>query len=299
METPPMIELCQPPDPSPRTPVLKCPPGATDCHVHVYGPVASYPVASTRAFDVPDAFPSTLAGLLDTLGVDRVVLVQPSGYGTDNQRHLDALSEVGRPARMIAALRADVSDTELERLNNAGVRGIRYTIGHKGAAPLEEMPEMARRIAELGWHVQLHVMSDGGRAPLVEMQNVLRSLPVDVVLDHVGSVRPSGGVNQPSFKTLLGLLETGRCWVKLSAAYRVAEAPPYTEMKPFVDAMLAVNPERLLWGSDWPHVSFKGTMPNTTDLLDQMLTWVPDELARTRILVDNPARLYGFDAGAC
>jgi len=290
-----MIELCQPPDPLPRTPALKCPPGATDCHVHVYGPAARYPVASTRAFDVPEALPSTLKELLDTLGIDRVVLVQPSGYGTNNQRHLDALSEVGRPARMIASLRADVSDAELERLNRAGVRGIRYTIGHTGAAPLEEMPEMARRIAALGWHVQLHVMSDGGRTPLVEMQRALSSLPVDVVLDHVGSVRPSEGINQPSFNALLELLETGRCWVKLSAAYRVAEAPPYAEMKPFVDAMLAVNPERLLWGSDWPHVAFKGRMPNTTDLLDQMLTWVPDESARTRILVDNPARLYGFE----
>jgi predicted TIM-barrel fold metal-dependent hydrolase len=199
---------------------------------------------------------------------------------------------------MIASLRADVSDAELERLNSAGVRGIRYTIGHAGAAPLEEMPEMARRIASLGWHVQLHVMSDCGRDPLAEMQGALSSLPVDVVLDHVGSVRPSGGINQPTFKALLGLLETGRCWVKLSAAYRVAEAPPYAEMKPFVDAMLEVNPDRLLWGSDWPHVAFKGKMPNTADLLDQMLTWVPDELMRTRILVENPARLYGFEEAA-
>ncbi|CAG9263214.1 amidohydrolase family protein [Paraburkholderia caribensis] len=293
-----MIELCQPPDPSPRIPILKCPPGTTDCHVHVYGPASRYPVASTRAFDVPDALPSTLKELLDTLGVDRVVLVQPSGYGTNNQRHLEALSEVGRPARMIASLRADVSDAELERLNSAGVRGIRYTIGHAGAAPLEEMPEMARRIAALGWHVQLHVMNDGGRAPLVEMQNVLSSLPVDVVLDHVGSVRPSDGINQPSFRALLELLESGSCWIKLSGAYRVADAPPYAEMKPFVDAMLTVNPEHLLWGSDWPHVAFKGKMPNTTDLLDQMLTWVPDEAARKRILVDNPARLYGFEASA-
>ena len=289
-----MIELCQPPDPSPRTPLLRCPPGATDCHVHVYGPADHYPVAPTRAFDVPDASPSTLRSVLDTLGIDRVVLVQPSGYGTDNQRHLDALAEVGRPARMIASLRTDVSSAELERLDHAGVRGVRYTIGHAAAVPVTEMPELARRIEPLGWHVQLHVMSDGGRVPLAEMQSILSALPVEVVLDHVGSVRPAEGINQPGFTALLELLATGRCWVKLSAAYRVAEAPPYPEMKPFVDAMLAVNPERLLWGSDWPHVSFKGTMPNTTELLDQMLTWVPDDDQRTRILVDNPARLYGF-----
>jgi predicted TIM-barrel fold metal-dependent hydrolase len=289
-----MIELCQPPDPSPRTPILRCPPGATDCHVHVYGPAHRYPVAPTRAFDVPDAPPAQLKAVLDTLGIDRVVLVQPSGYGTDNQRHLDALAEVGRPARMIASLRAHVSAAELERFDRAGVRGVRYTIGHAGAAPLAEMPELAKRIEPFGWHVQLHVMSDGGRVPLAEMQDALSALPVDVVLDHVGSVRPSEGIDQPGFRALLALLETGRCWVKLSAAYRVAEAPPYAEMKPFVDVMLATNPERLLWGSDWPHVAFKGTMPNTTDLLDQLLTWVPDDAQRTRILVDNPARLYGF-----
>jgi len=289
-----MLETCQPPDPMPRVPLLKCPAGTTDCHVHVYGPATRYAMASTRSFDAPDALPSTLKEVLDTLGIDRVVLVQPSGYGTDNRRHIDAISELGRPARVVASLGANVEDAELERLHLAGVRGIRYTVGHAGAVSLDEMPEMAARIAAWGWHVQLHVMHAGDRVPLQEMQGVLRALPVDVVLDHIGSVHPSGGINQEGFKALLELLATGRCWVKLSAAYRVAETPPYIEMKPFVDAMVAVNPERLLWGSDWPHVNFRGKMPNTTDLLDQMLTWVPDEAVRNRILVDNPARLYGF-----
>lgn len=289
-----MIEICQPPMAVPNSPLLRCPKGATDSHVHVYGPISRYPVAASRAFDVPDASPGDLCKVLDTLGIDRVVLVQPSGYGTNNERHLDALSEVGRPARMVAALRANVSDGELQRLDKAGVRGVRYTIGHAGAAPLDEMPVLARRIADLGWHVQLHVMSDAGRVPLEEMRQSLSELPVDVVLDHVGSVRPAEGTQQPGFRALLELLENGRCWVKLSAAYRVAEAPPYPEMLPFVEAMLSVNPERLLWGSDWPHVAFKGSMPNTTDLLDQLLTWIPDERTQHKILVDNPARLYGF-----
>lgn len=289
-----MIEICQPPQPSPRAPVLLCPKSATDSHVHVYGPVSRYPVAVSRAFDVPDAPPADLRKALDTLGIDRVVLVQPSGYGTNNERHLDALTELGRDARMIASLRSDVSDAELQRLDKAGVRGVRYTIGHAGAAPLDEMPVLARRIAELGWHVQLHVMNDAGRVPLAEMRKTLSDLPVDVVLDHIGSVRPAEGTQQPGFKALLELLESGRCWVKLSAVYRVAGVPPYSEMLPFVEAMLSVNHERLLWGSDWPHVAFKGSMPNTTDLLDQLLTWIPDERQRNRVLVDNPAHLYGF-----
>nr|WP_315594200.1 amidohydrolase family protein [uncultured Cupriavidus sp.] len=289
-----MIEFCQPPDPNPRKPLLHCPPGTTDCHVHVYGPLGRYPVASTRAFDVPDAPPEDLAKVLDTLGVARVVLVQPSGYGTNNRRHLDALREVGRPARMIAALRSDVTSDELKELDRAGVRGVRYTIGHAGAAPLSEMPVLAKKIADLGWHVQLHVMNDGGGAPLAEMSPLLASLPTPVVIDHLGSVRPDAGIDQPGFRASLKLLESGRCWVKLSAGYRMGAKPPYPELLPFVQKLLEIDSDRLVWGSDWPHVAFKGTMPNTTDLLDQMLTWVADESLRKRILVDNPAKLYGF-----
>jgi len=289
-----MPELCQPPNPFVRQPAFTLPAGATDCHVHVYGPSSQYLVAQTRAFDVPEATPQTLAKVLDTLGVGRVVLVQPSGYGLDNQRHLDAIDEMGRPARVIVSLRADVSDAELKTLNDRGVRGVRYTIGHAGAAPLAEMPMLAKRIAAYGWHVQLHVMDDGGGSPLTEMENTLRGLPTDVVIDHLGSVRPDRGIHQPDFETLLRLLNEGRCWVKLSGAYRVSASPPYGDMVPFVQELVAARLDRLVWGSDWPHVSFKGTMPNTADILDQMATWVPDETQRNQILVDNPAQLYSF-----
>lgn len=289
-----MIELCQAPDPKPRKPLFQAPPGTADCHVHVYGPLAKYAVAPTRSFDVPDAVPSDLATMLDVLGVERVVLVQPSGYGTDNRRHLDALREVRRPARMVAALRSDVTSQELAELDKAGVRGVRYTIGHAGAVPLSEMPVLAKKIAGLGWHVQLHVMNDSGGAALAEMQSLLASLPTPVVIDHIGSVRASEGIDQPGFVALLRLVETGRCWVKLSAGYRMAGVPPYPELLPFVEKLLSINSNRLVWGSDWPHVAFKGRMPNTTDLLDQMLTWVPDPSTRKRILVDNPEVLYGF-----
>lgn len=290
-----MLELCQPPDPVPRPPTLICPPGTTDCHVHVYGPADQYPAASTRAFDVPDALPVSLRRLHDALGVERVVLVQPSGYGTNNRRHLDAATEVGRPARIIAALRADVPDAELDRLDEAGVRGVRYNVGHAGAIPLIEMPVLAARIARLGWHVQIHVMHDEGRSPLAEMEKTLRELPTDIVIDHMGSLRPRDGLGQPGFQALLRLVNMGRCWVKLSCGYRMsALPPPYEDMLPYVQALLAERPDRLVWASDWPHVSFKGPMPNTTSLLDQMLVWVPDEQQRNRILVVNAENLYGF-----
>ena len=157
------------------------------------------------------------------------------------------------------------------------------------------MPLMARRIASRGWHVQLHVMDSGGRAPLAEMETVLINLTTDVVIDHMGSLSAPEGIGQPGFQALLRLVGSGRCWVKLSAAYRMsAVLPPYDDMVPFVHALLSVRPDRLPWASDWPHVSFKGLMPDTADLLDQLLHWVPDEQQRKRILVDNPAALYGF-----
>ncbi|MBI2726316.1 MAG: amidohydrolase family protein [Polaromonas sp.] len=290
-----MLELCQPPIAAIRRPKLICPPGTTDCHVHVYGPTQLYPPAVTRSFDVPDALPSTLATVMDVLGVERVVLVQPSGYGTDNRRHLEAAAQLGRPARVIAALRADTPDNELARLNALGVRGVRYNIGHKGAVPIEEMPTLSRRIAKLGWHVQLHVMDDGGGAPLAAMERTLMCLESEFVIDHMGSLRPEEGVSQLGFQTLLRLIKTGRCWVKLSSSYRMSKMPaPYVDMLPYVNALLDIGSDRLLWASDWPHVSFKGKMPNTADLLDQMLTWLPDESTRQKILVKNPEVLYGF-----
>lgn len=290
-----MREMCQPPNLEPRRPVFRCPPGTTDCHVHVYGPNDRYPVADTRAFDVPEAEPKALRHMLDTLGIERVVLVQPSTYGTNNQRHLDALTELGRPARMIAALNADIDQAELIRLDGLGVCGVRYTIGHRGAVPLSEMPVLAERIKQLGWHIQLHVMNDGGQAPLAEMEDTLTDLPTDIVIDHIGSISPVGGVEQRNFQSLLRLVKTGKCWIKLSGGYRVSKLPPpYNDMLPFVHALIDTRPDRLVWASDWPHVAFKGTMPNTTDLFDLLQTWVPDEVTRKMILVDNPAVLYGF-----
>ncbi len=290
-----MPKLCQPPIAETRVPTFKCPPGATDCHVHVYGPNDVYPVAATRAFDVPEAGPQALSKMLDTLGIERVVLVQPSTYGTDNSRHLSALTQVGRPARMIAALPADVDENELIRLHQAGVRGVRYTIGHKGAVSLTEMPLLAEKIKDLGWHVQLHVMHAEGREPLAEMEQALTHLPTDIVIDHIGSIRPSAGLEQPTFKAIRRLLATDRCWVKLSGAYRFSVgSTPYADVIPFVHTLVTDRPDRLLWASDWPHVAFEGTMPNTADVLDQMPAWIPDIYVRNRIMVDNPAALYGF-----
>lgn len=290
-----MIELCQPPDPHPRRPRLKCPPGSTDCHLHVYGPQQKYPAASTRRFSVPDALPEACRHLHDVLGIERVVLVQPSGYGLDNRRQLDALAELGRPARAIISVPVDVSDQELRRLHAAGARGARFAVGHAEALPYEEIFRFADRVVPLGWHIEFHVRRSPGIPALARAEALLPNFPVPLVIAHFANLLAAQGTAQADFQFLCELVRAGNCWVKLSAAYRVsAELPPYMDLKPFAQPLLAARPDRLLWGSDWPHVNFKGKMPNTTELLDCLLEWVPDEEVRRLILVENPRKLYGF-----
>lgn len=289
------LALCLPPDANHKTPRFKCPPGTADCHVHVYGPDSKYPPAPTRGLEVPDALPGELRRMLDSLGVDRVVLVQPSTYGVDNSRHLDAIGEMGRPTRAVISLPADTADAELDRLHELGVRGVRYQIGNTGAIPLDEMPVFAKRLAGRGWHVQLHVMNNADGAALTRVEDMLANLASDLVIDHLGSLHPDMGLDQLGFQTLLRLVRSGRCWVKVSGGYRMSKHPPYyPDMTSFVQALVAERGDRLVWSTDWPHVGLSQNMPNTTDLLDLMWTWVPDEAARNRIFVDNAAALYGF-----
>lgn len=290
------LYLCQPPDPNPRKPRLTCPPGATDSHVHVYGPDELYPVSPRRMFDVPEALPATLADAYDVMGIDRVVFVQPSGYGFDNSCQLDAMAKIGRQARAVVVVAGDVPDVELERLDEAGARGVRYAIGHTSAASLDDMPRMSARVAELGWHVQFHIFTEGGDTPLLEYEDMLANSTAPIVLDHLGSLEPGLSLDDPGFAVMQRLVDRGKCWIKLSGAYRVSAEPPYPDMVPYVERLTQIRPDRLVWGSDWPHVFFKGKMPNTTDLLDQLLDWLPDEALRNRVLVDNPAELYGFGA---
>lgn len=290
-----MLELCQPPDPQPRSPGLGCPPGAADCHVHVYGPQAQYPAASTSRFAVPDALPQACRHLHDVLGIERVVLVQPSGYGLDNRRQLDAQAELGRATRAVVAVPTDVPDQELRRLNEAGARGARFAVGHAEARSFEEILRFADRIGPLGWHVEFHVRRPPGAPVLARSEPMLRKLSVPLVIAHLANLLAQDGTAHPDFQLLCDLVREGNCWVKLSAGYRLSSQPPaYRDLVPFAQQLLATRPDRLVWGSDWPHVNFKGKMPNTTDLLDCLLEWVPQEETRRRILVQNPQALYGF-----
>jgi len=289
-----MLELCQPPDPNPRTPCLRVPPGATDSHIHIYGPESQFPTAPTAKFAVPEALPASYCHLREVLGIQRVVAVQPSGYGTDNRRQLTALKELGIPGRAVVTVPLDISDSELTQLHEQGARGVRFAIGRKKSVAIEEIARFAERLVPLNWHIEFHVVREDDTQAFGRAKAVLSSFPVEVVFAHFLELEAYAGVGHPDFKILCDLMYGGRCWAKLSAGYRISHEPPYRDVTAFAQALVSIRPDRLVWGSDWPNVNYKGKMPNTTDLLDCLLEWVPDETMRHRILVDNPAVLYGF-----
>jgi predicted TIM-barrel fold metal-dependent hydrolase len=286
-----MIPECQRPDPNPRAPRRRPPPGAVDTHLHIFGPETKYPFLPVRRFTPPDATVESYLTLHRTLGLSRAVLVQASMYGTDNRRQLDAAAEMDIPTRTIVVVPLAIGDAELADLHARGARGVRFITTQPGGLPLDQLDRFAGRLGDIGWHIQLMLSPDH----LVELAPRLAHVPCPIVIDHIGDVRSAQGTGQPAFQALLRLLEGGRCWVKLSAGYHHSDqAPPYRDTIPLVHALVAARPDRLFWGSDWPHPNHPGTMPNSTDLFDLLLDWVPDEQTRNRILVDNPQRFYGF-----
>jgi len=285
------IPVCPKPDLNPRRPKFQPPPGATDTHFHIFGPEDRYPFVQERRFTPPDASVEEYVHMHRTLGLSRAVLVQPSSYGTDNRRQLDAAKAMDFPTRIIVVVPPTITDRELEDLYAAGARGVRFNPSQPGSLPLSELERYAERLDAMGWHIQLML------APthVVELAPRLKTLRCDFVIDHMGDIQAANGVAQPAFQAMLQLLDSGRCWVKLSAGYHGSQQrPPYLDMLPLVHALVKARPERLLWGSDWPHVNVPLPMPNSADFLDLLLDWVPDVATRNRILVDNPAKLYGF-----
>ncbi len=286
-----MIPECQRPDPNPRAPRLRAPPGAVDTHFHIFGPEKEYPFLPVRLFTPPDATVESYLTLHRTLGLTRAVLVQPSMYGTDNRRQLDAAAKMDISTRAIVVVPLTVSDAELNDLYARGARGVRFITTQPGGLSPDQLEHFAARLGALGWHIQLMLSPDH----LIELAPRLAKLRCSIVIDHIGDVRSALGVDQPAFQALLRLLAGGQCWVKLSAGYHHSDqAPPYRETIPLIHELVEARPDRLFWGSDWPHANHPGTMPNSTDLFDLMLDWVPDESTRNRILVDNPQRFYGF-----
>ncbi|HET9663706.1 MAG TPA: amidohydrolase family protein [Burkholderiales bacterium] len=286
---------CAPPDFKPRKPTFGFPAGSCDCHAHVLGPAVRYPYSPARIYTPPDCLQSDYRHMLDTLGVERAVLVQPSVYGTDNTAMLDAMSNDPVRLRGVAVVAEDVSDAELQRLDAAGVRGVRINIvdvkdRKPGTLPLDSLTALARRIKALGWHMEFLMHVD--EFPDLDQ---LSDFPVDIVLGHLGYMRADKGIDAPGFQALLKLVKSGKCWVKLTGPMRISTtALPYPDVTPYARTLTAANPGRILWGTDWPHVIIKGAMPNDADLADLIPQWIPDAGVREQVLVTNPSRLYGF-----
>jgi predicted TIM-barrel fold metal-dependent hydrolase len=285
-----MTDLCQGPDPNPRTPRIPIPAGATDTHFHLFGRLSEYGLVDEREYTPPIITPAQARALFDKLGIQRAVVIQPSVYGTDNRAQLDGAAEVGIPIRAVVVLPPDAAERDFVKLHDQGARGLRYILAHPGGLPVSELGRFAERIAPMGWHVQF--LAKGPQ--LIELESTISRLACPAVIDHMGMFRPADGLQQPAFQAVLRLIGEGH-WVKLSGAYRLSQAePPYPDLTPFVQALVAARPDRVVWASDWPHAFVKGKIPNTTDLLEALGEWVPDEATRKRILVDNPAELYGF-----
>jgi len=290
--------LCLAPDGEPRPPRVALPRGACDCHAHICGPAAVYPYVAERIYTPPDATLDAYRRLLGTLGVERAVLVQPSVYGEDNRAMLAALAAAGAGFRAVAVVAPTITTQEIEALHHAGVRGVRLNIVDRregrNIVPVEIVRALAARLAPFGWHLEFLVNLD--EAP--DFAGVVANLPVPIVLGHLGYPRAGARafLAGSAFADFLRLLAGGRCWVKLTGPYRISQAPdlPYEDVGPLAAALVAHSPERLIWGSDWPHVMMKKPMPNDGPLTDLLARWVPDAAIRKRILVDNPAAFYGF-----
>ncbi len=293
----PAIPACLPPLEVSR-PRVPPPPNACDTHAHVFGPADRFPYAADRSYTPPDAPLEKYLGMLDTIGFDRGVLVQGSAHGHDNAAMLDALERQPSRLRGVAVADADVAPDTLRAWHRCGVRALRFNhffrdgqLHYRGGVPLGVAAQHAPVMAELGWHLQLWIdVKD-----LPETIPALKSLGLPVVIDHMGRTDARAGTATPGFQSLLRAIGEGWCWTKLSGAHRLSRAAPdYPDARPFHDALVRANPERLVWGGDWPHPRVEGEMPDATHLFELFQWWTPDVATRHRILVTNPANLYGF-----
>ena len=283
-----------PPHPSPHAPTaFTPPPGATDAHCHVFGPAHQFPFAPEATYIPPDAGIDDFEVLQERLGLSRAVFVQASCHGTDNAAMVDALVRGKGRYAGVAMIDESFSDADIGALHDVGVRGTRFNfVAHLGGAPdLEVFWRLVDRVQPFGWHIVLHFDAKD----LPSYAEMLDRMPCPYVIDHMARVDASAGPDQEPFGALLELMRDERAWVKVSGAERLTAGgtPPFDDVVPFAQALIAAAPDRILWGTDWPHPNV-GNMPDDGDLVDVLALFAPDEVTRNRILVDNPERLYDF-----
>lgn len=276
------------------------PANSCDCHVHIYGPFDRFPAVSEGRFSPTRETPvEALFALWESIGVARGVIVHALGAGPDNEVTLDALRRFPKRLRGVALIRSDISDRRLDELTDAGFKGVRINLLRQDGKPVssggmtfDDLVVLAPRLAERNWHAQLWIET----GDLKELAPTIEKLPLTFVIDHMGRTMADKGVDYPGFRDFCERLKTGRYWCKLSGADRNTRVgTPFADTEPFMKALVAANPDRLVWGSDWPHVGHQPeTIPTEQDLLGLFHKCVPDEAVRKKILVDNPTRLYGF-----
>jgi len=270
---------------------IKMPADACDCHHHIYD--GRFPIAPSATLKPGDAKPADYRVLQKRIGTSRSVVVQPSTYGTDNSCTLDGMAQLGPSSRGVAVVDTSVTDAELKRLHGLGIRGIRFNLVQAGATTVEMLEPLSKRVNDLGWHVQIHQLADG----IVKMEDVLAKVASPIVFDHMGRIPKDVGINHPAYAVISRLIDKGRTWVKISGAYMDTKVgpPTYADSTRLAQAYVKAAPQRMVWGSDWPHPTQKDDdKPNDAILADLLLEWAPDEATRNRILVDNPAAIYGF-----
>jgi predicted TIM-barrel fold metal-dependent hydrolase len=271
---------------------LRAPAGACDCHHHIYDAVR-FPPTQPGGEIVPNARVEEFRMLQKRIGTSRNVVVTPRAYVTDNRVTLDAIARLGANARGVAVIHPNIKDAELKMLTDGGIRGIRFSITdpRNSSTSFEMIEPLSKRVNALGWHVQINMTAD----QIVAAEDLWNRLPSPIVFDHLGHVPQPAGVDHPVFNTIRRLVDKGRTWVKLSVTYdNTKDGPPgYADITRVAQAYVKAAPERMVWGSNWPHPN-EANKPDDAALFDLMARWAPDEKTRNRILVENPATLYGF-----
>ena len=281
--------------------------GICDCHTHIFPPAEQFPFAAKRNYTPAIASLEALNALHEAMGVDRVVLAHPSPYGTDNSSMLYALKSWGpKRGRGVAVIDESFSQDDLRKLHAAGVRGVRVNLethGHNDPeSAARQLMSASKQVAPLGWHVQVYTNLE----VIAGMQDTIRALPTPLVVDHFGKLDASKPLNQPGFDTLCALVQSGKAYVKLSAPYRISELPGYPDGEPFARALIAANPDRMVWGTDWPHPMPPKGIKRDSSVIEQfrpeddfaaltrIAKWASDLITIKKVLVDNAAHLYDF-----
>jgi len=280
------------PDPNTKKPKFRPPPLACDAHCHVFGPAAKFPFAPDASYHPPASPFEGLQKLHAILGFERAVIVHASCHGSDMRATLDGIKRSKGAYRGTAIIDESYSEKDFQRMQDGGIRGVRFNfVQHLGGRPdMAFFHRTVARLKDMGWHLIVHLDAQD----LVELRDMFMKIPVPMVIDHMGRVQASKGLDQEPFRVLLDFMKNQNTWVKVCGAERVSsKGPPFDDAVPFARALIAAAPDRILWGTDWPHPNVK-IMPNDGDLVDLFPLMAPEPELQRRILVDNPARLYGF-----